>query len=205
MGDQAAVESESTTDPDGMQALRNGDSAAAERLVRENAAWMLALARRMMRDRTLAEDVVQNAFANIFQKLEQFDGRSALKTWMHRIVVNQALMTLRKERRSREDPIEHMLPDYHDNGCRIEDDWGNWETPESLIQKSQASAKVAELIGGLPDAYRIVLLLRDIEELSTQEVAELLEISQSNVKVRLHRARAALKKLLEPLMKGQVL
>ncbi len=205
MTDQLSIETGRDTDADDLVALRNGDRAAAERLVREHASWMLALARPMVRDEMLAEDIVQNAFARIFQKLDQFEGRSALKTWMHRIVVSQALMVLRKERRSREDPIEQLLPGYYDNGCRIEDDWGNCETPESLIQKSQVSAKVVELVGALPDTYRIVLLLRDIEEMSTQEVADLLGISENNVKVRLHRARAALKKLLEPLMKGQVL
>lgn len=205
MTDQLTFESERTAGTIDLDALRNGDWTAAEQLVREHAGWMLALARRMVREDALAEDIVQNAFANIFRKLDQFDGRSALKTWMHRIVVNQSLMLLRKVRRTNEDSIDDLLPEFDRNGCRIEEDWATFETPESLIEKSQSAEKISELIGTLPESYRIVLLLRDIEEMSTLEVAELLQISEANVKVRLHRARAALKKLLEPLMKGQVL
>lgn len=205
MTDELAADSDEAAGAGEFESLRNGDRAAAERLVREHAGWMLALARRMVREEALAEDVVQSAFANIFRKLDQFGGRSALKTWMHRIVVNQSLMVLRKHRRANEESIEDLLPEFDRNGCRIVDDWATSETPESLMEKSQASERISKLIDGLPDSYRIVLLLRDIEELSTREVAELLQISEANVKVRLHRARAALKKLLEPLLKGQVL
>ncbi len=205
MTDQLSVEPDRAANSSDLDALRNGDRAATEQLVREHAGWMLALARRMVREDALAEDIVQNAFANIFQKLDQFDGRSALKTWMHRIVVNQSLMLLRKDRRVNEDSIDDLLPEFDRSGCRVEDSWATFETPESLIEKSQSAAKISELIDTLPESYRIVLLLRDIEELSTLDVAELLQISEANVKVRLHRARAALKKLLEPLMKGQVL
>lgn len=205
MTDQLSVGSDRAQKGGDLHALRNGDRAATERLVRKHSGWMLALARRMVREDALAEDIVQNAFFNIFRKLDQFDGRSALKTWMHRIVVNQSLMMLRKDRRSSEGSIDDLLPEFDRNGCRTEQDWATIETPESLIEKSQSVEKISELIGSLPETYRIVLLLRDIEEVSTQEVAEMLQISEANVKVRLHRARAALKKLLEPLMKGQVL
>ncbi|MDP6342588.1 MAG: sigma-70 family RNA polymerase sigma factor [Alphaproteobacteria bacterium] len=192
-------------DDDDLAALRTGDRVATERFVREHAAWMLAVARRILRDHGHAEDAVQNAFAAVFKNLEKFDGRSALRTWMHRIVVNEALMLLRKSRRGRETPIDDLLPDFDDAGCRIEDRWTTVETPESLLQQTQTRARISELIDQLPDNYRIVLMLRDIEELSTAEVAELLDMSETNVKVRLHRARAALKKLLEPLIRGQAL
>lgn len=205
MTDEPAADSDEAAGAGEFESLRNGDRAAAEWLVREHAGWMLALARRMVREDALAEDVVQSAFANIFRKFDQFGGRSALKTWMHRIVVNQSLMVLRKHRRANEASIEDLLPEFDRNGCRIAEDWVTFETPESLMEKSQSSEKISELIDALPDSYRIVLLLRDIEEMPTLEVAELLHISEANVKVRLHRARAALKKLLEPLIKGQVL
>lgn len=78
------------------------------------------------------------------------------------------------------------------------------ETPESLALQADTKALVSAKIGQLPDSYRVVLVLRDIEEMSTGEVAESLGISEANVKVRLHRARAALKRLLEPLFKGQM-
>ncbi len=188
-----------------LSALRDGDHAATERFVREHIGWMLTVARRILRDGDQAEDAVQEAFANVFKHLDTFDGRSSLKTWMHRIVVNQALMALRKRSRTKEDPIDHLLPEFDRFGCRVEDDWTHFETPESLLQKSQVRGRISELIDQLPEQYRIVLVLRDIEEMTTVDVAEALGLSESNVKVRLHRARAALKKLLEPLMRGQSL
>jgi len=157
----------------------------------------------MLRDQGLAEDTVQAAFASIFRTLGKFEGRSSLKTWMHRIVANQALMQLRKARRLQETSIDALLPEFDASGCRVEEAWRIVETPEALLAKSQTKGAVLALIDTLPDTYRIVLVLRDIEELSTAEVAEMLELTEANVKVRLHRARAALKKLLEPLLRGQ--
>ena len=188
-----------------LDAVRNGDRAATERLVRDHAPWMLAVARRILRDNEQAEDAVQNAFASIFKNLDRFEGRSALKTWMHRIVVNEALTLRRRTQRAQEAPIDDLLPEFDDIGCRTEDAWTNVDTPEALLQQTQTRARISELIDTLPDHYRIVLMLRDIEEWSTAEVAEALDLSETNVKVRLHRARAALKKLLEPLLRGQSL
>ncbi len=188
-----------------LAALRSGAAAETERFVRSHAGWMLALSRRILREHALAEDATQNAFVNIFKNIDRFDGRSAVKTWMHRIVVNEALMLLRKSRRHLEEPIDGLLPAFDDNGCRLEEPWATMETPETLLRRSETRAKVVERINRLPDNYRIVLVLRDIEELSTADVAEMLELSEAAVKVRLHRARAALKKLLEPLIKGQAL
>jgi len=186
-----------------LDALHSGDAAAIEAFVRDNTPWMLRLANRMLRDQGLAEDTVQAAFASIFGALGKFEGRSSLKTWMHRIVANQALMQLRKDRRLQETSIDALLPEFDASGCRIEDDWNTVETPEKVLEQAQTKGAVRALIDTLPDAYRIVLVLRDIEELSTAEVAEMLELTEANVKVRLHRARAALKKLLEPLIRGQ--
>jgi len=183
--------------------LKAGDRRAAERFVRAHIGWMLALARRILRDAHHAEDAVQNAFAKIFANLDGFDGRSALKTWMHRIVVNESLMLLRRLGRADATSIDEFLPVFDDNGCRVEERWMTHETPEALMLRTDIRARVKEKIDLLPENYRIILVLRDIEEMTTHEVAMLLDISEANVKVRLHRARAALKRLLEPLVKGQ--
>ena len=159
----------------------------------------------MLRNDAHAEDCVQDAFLNIFKNLESFRGESSLRTWMHRIVVNHVLMLLRSRKRLNEASIDDLLPDFDENGCRVEDRWSDFETPESLMERSQTKETVIALIGKLPDNYRIVLLLRDIEELSVSEVAEILNLSETNVKVRLHRARSALKKLLEPLLRREKL
>ncbi len=186
-----------------LKALRSSDRVGTERFVRKHAGWMLAVARRILGDLHYAEDAVQSAFAQIFANLERFEGRSALKTWMHRVVVNEALQGLRRQHRAKTQSIDALLPLFDENGCRVQDDWMSHETPERLMEQAQTRSLVSESIDSLPDPYRIVLILRDIEELSTAEVAKMLELSEANVKVRLHRARAALKKLLEPVIGRQ--
>ncbi|MCR9137534.1 MAG: sigma-70 family RNA polymerase sigma factor [Alphaproteobacteria bacterium] len=192
-----------TIDDDAVITLKAGEPRSTERFVRLHVGWMLAVATRIVRDPHHAEDAVQNAFANIFDKIDEFGGRSALKTWMHRIVVNESLMLLRKIKRTDTVSIDDLQPEFDANGCRFEDHWAAPNTPEALLLQSDMRAQVMGQIDLLPDTYRIILVLRDIEELTTREVAEALEISEANVKVRLHRARAALKRLLEPLVKGQ--
>lgn len=175
---------------------------AFESLVRDNITWILSLANGILNDSARAEDAAQLAFVKIHQGLDQFEGRSTLKTWMHRIVVNEALMILRKDKKCAEISIDVMLPLFDRNGCRIAEGLITRETGESVLTTKQTSHEVRRLISELPDRYRTVLQLRDIEEMTTGQVASILGISDANVKVRLHRARAALKKGLEPLFSG---
>ena len=176
----------------------------SEQLVRQNIGWMLALAQRILGERGLAEDAVQDAFMAAFRGLDAFEGRSSLRTWLHRITVNAALMKLRRLKRLGEQSIDEHLPEFDHFDCRIEQPWSQLVDVETILQNDRLRALVLEKIGVLPDSYRIVLQLRDIEEYATSEVAVLLGISETNVKVRLHRARAALKKLLEPLLRGEL-
>ena len=187
-----------------IERLRTGCNRAAERLVRDNAGWMLSVARRYVKEDTLAEDCVQDAFLSAFSKIDSFEGRSSLKSWLHRITVNAALMKLRSLRRHVSQSIDELLPEFDANDCRIEAPWHQMATPAEILEHEDMRALIAKKMDELPDAYRIILLLRDIEERSTTEVAELLGLTESNVKVRLHRARAALKKLLEPLLRKEV-
>ena len=175
------------------------DREATAAFVRAHIGWMLQLARTYLRDSALAEDAVQNAFAKIFTRADQFSGKSSVRSWMRRIVINEALMILRKRRSlSEEGNIERLLPEFDENDCRIEERWSATPTPEQLLMTDETRRIVAEKISELPDAYRVTLLLRDIEERTTSEVAEALGLTEVNVKVRLHCARAALKTLLEP-------
>ena len=180
------------------------DSTYREAMVRNNIAWMIAVADRLLGDRAMAEDAVQEAFISAFRGLDKFQNRSTLRTWLHRITVNTALMKLRQLKRLAEQPIDEYLPEFDKNECRIEASWQAIPSTEEIISNEQHRSQIHTAINQLPDAYRIVLLLRDIEEYNTSEVAQLLDISESNVKVRLHRARAALKKLLEPLLRDEV-
>ena len=191
--------------PDDVRAIIDGDPAATHHFVRMHMPWMLVVARRILNEANLAEDAVQTAFAKIFQALSKFEGRSSIKTWMRRIVINEALMLVRKRKQQSEEPIEEYLPTFDQNGCRTEEIWSSAQTPESALHKAQTQKTIFAKINQLPGQYRTILILRDIEELSTQETAEATGLSEANVRVRLHRARAALKKLLEPFVRNELL
>lgn len=184
-----------------LEQLRAGSDAAAEQLVREHAGWMRGLALRMLGDGDAADDCVQDAFINAFRHIDKFKGDAALKTWLHRIVVNTALMRLRKIKRLNETPIDELQPEYDAAEHRINESHQRLASPAGILENEDRRRQVMAAISRLPESYRIVLLLRDIEELSTLEVAAKLQLSEANVKVRLHRGRAALKTLLEPVLR----
>jgi RNA polymerase sigma-70 factor, ECF subfamily len=176
--------------------LRAGDEQAFEELVRTFGGRLLAVARRFVRNDADAQDIVQTAYLSAFKAFDQFEGTCQLTTWLHRIVVNTALMKLRSKRRKPEESIETLLPAFQEDGHHVEQ-FSDWTTPaDQLIERDETRATVRACIDRLPDNYRAVLLLRDIEERSTQDVAETLSMTPTAVKVRLHRARQALSTLL---------
>ncbi|MBI3770204.1 MAG: sigma-70 family RNA polymerase sigma factor [Deltaproteobacteria bacterium] len=179
-----------------LAALRRGDEAAFEELVRVHGARMLAVARRMLRVEEDARDAVQEAFVSAFKAVERFQGNARLSTWLHRIVVNAALMRLRRQRRKPEESIDELLPRFDESGS-WEREPVHWSTPLDLAEQRETRAVVRECIDRLPASYRTVLVLRDLEELDTDEAAVVLGLSVSAVKTRLHRARQALRTLLE--------
>jgi RNA polymerase sigma-70 factor, ECF subfamily len=125
-----------------------------------------------------------------------FEERSALPTWLHRIAVNAALVKLRSRRRRPEEPIDDLLPAFDEYGHREPLGKPSFD-PEEAAERGEEISRVREAVDQLPDSYRLVLLLRDFEDLSTGETAQCLETTTGAVKLRLHRARAALKTLLE--------
>ena len=176
--------------------LRSGDEEAFELIVRTFGGRLLAVARRFVRNEEDARDVVQSAYLSAFRALNEFEGTCQLSTWLHRIVVNTALMRLRSQRRKPEESIESLLPAFQEDGHHVEQ-FSDWCAPaDQLLERKQTRATVRACIQQLPENYRAVLMLRDIEELSTQEVAGMLSMTQTAVKVRLHRARQALSTLL---------
>ena len=174
-----------------------------ETLVRENIGWMLSLAERLLQDRGLAEDAVQDSLISALRGLSQFRGDSSLKTWLHRITTNTSLSKLRKLNRAAEQSIDEYLPIFDGNDCRIEPAWDHLASIQDLLEVQDIRERVSDAIQLLPESYRLVMQLRDIEGYDTKETAELMDISPENVKVRLHRSRAALKKILEPLLRGE--
>ena len=179
-----------------LQALRRKEEWAFEVMVRVYGGRLLSVARRYMPNEEDARDVVQSAYLNAFRALDRFEGASQLSTWLHRITVNTALMRLRTRRRKPEESIEDLLPRYQDDGHHVEE-FSDWATPaDQLLEREETRAVVRACIAELPERYRTVLMLRDIEALSTSDVAEMLAVTPTAVKVRLHRARQALATLL---------
>lgn len=183
-----------------VEALKAGDEAAYETFVRDLTPRMLAVARRLLPKEADAQDAVQDAFLQAFKALERFEGGSKLSTWMHRIVVNAALMKLRTRRRKPEVAIDDLLPRFEDDAeaHHVEPvaDWRDSAVEE--VTRSETKDLIHSAIERLPEDYRTVLVLRDIEQLNTAETASELGVTESVVKTRLHRARQALRSLLDP-------
>jgi RNA polymerase sigma-70 factor (ECF subfamily) len=178
-----------------------GDAACSEadfeQLVRDNAGRMLATARRLLRDEAESCDAVQDAFLQAFRCWKDFRGQSQVSTWLHRIVVNAALMRLRRKARHGSVSIEPLLPAFDATGHRV-DVRPPWSaSADELLERRETREMVRRRIDELPRDYRAVILLRDIEEMSTEDAAEALGITPGAVKTRLHRARLALRTLLE--------
>lgn len=182
--------------------LRAGSADAFEALVRRYGGPLLRLARRFLSNEEDARDALQDAMLAVHRSIGSFEGTSTLSTWLHRIVVNASLMRLRsKRRRPEETDIEPLLPSFAEDGHQVTPSVPWLETPEALLEREETRTLVREAIDQLPDSYRIVLLLRDIEEKSTEETAAILGISGNAVKIRLHRARQALRTLLDRHMR----
>ena len=174
--------------------LRQGDPEAFETLVRTHSGRLLSGARRFLPNEQDAQDALQDAFIRAFRAIGSFQERAQLRTWLHRIVVNSALMKLRERRRKPEEPIDDLLPTFVADGHRATAS-GEWA--DALLERKEMARVVRDAIARLPEQYRTVLLLRDIEERDTAETAELLDTTPNAVKVRLHRARQALRTLLD--------
>jgi len=177
--------------------LQAGDDDAFAALVQQHGARMLAAARRLLRQEDEARDAVQEAFLSATSGIERFDRRARLSTWLHRIVVNCALMRLRRRRRRREQPIDDLLPRFAEDGHWEAGGAQPTDTTHVLLERRETRALVRSCIDQLPETYRTVVMLRDIDELDTKEVADRLGVTTNTVKVRLHRGRQALRTLLE--------
>jgi RNA polymerase sigma-70 factor (ECF subfamily) len=193
----------STSDELGLVAeLRAGKPAAFERLVREYGPAMRAVARRLLKNDEDADDALQEAFLAAFRAVARFESRSSLGTWLHRIAVNAALMKLRgKSERAQED-VDELLPQFVGLGVFAEAQTRWCELPEDPVVRAELCDGVRAAIDDLPEAYRSALLLRDIEGLSNEELAEHFGVTVNAAKIRVHRARQALRTLLAPRLES---
>ncbi|HYB43886.1 MAG TPA: sigma-70 family RNA polymerase sigma factor [Candidatus Methylomirabilis sp.] len=203
-GSPARVEETQAQDPgaDGalVERLRARDSSALEALMERHSARVYRVAFGITRDHSVAEEVVQDVFLTLFRKIDGFEGRAALGTWLYRVAANAALIRRRGKRAEVEMALEDCLPTFRADGHREGDrawvlaDWSR--TPERELLEGEARRILERALERLPEHYRALLVLRDVEELSNEEVAEVLGESVSSVKSRLHRARMALREVL---------
>jgi RNA polymerase sigma-70 factor (ECF subfamily) len=177
--------------------LRGGDTVALEALMERHASRVFRVARDITRTDADAEEVVQDVFLTISRKIDRFEGRAALSTWIYRVTTNAALIKRRGKRAQLEVSLEEHLPTFKEDGHRDGErsyllaDWS--QNPEAELLDGEARAVLSRAIEGLPETYRAVLVLRDVEELSNEETAEILGESVASIKSRAHRARMALR------------
>jgi RNA polymerase sigma-70 factor, ECF subfamily len=178
-----------------VRALKAGDPGAFTEMVERYSGTVYNLALRLMRNDPMeAEDVLQETFISAFRALDRFEGRSQLSTWLYRIAYNAALMRLRKRELptvSIDEPIEN---EEGDPIPRQLVDWG--AVPDQVLLNGELRRALDAAVAALPETLRSVFVLRDIEGLSTADTASVLDLTQTNVKVRLHRARLALRERL---------
>jgi RNA polymerase sigma-70 factor (ECF subfamily) len=174
--------------------LQAGDPDAYETLVRVHGGRLLSVARRFLPNNEDAQDAVQETFIKAFRAIGTFQERAQLHTWLHRILVNTALMKIRSRRRRPEESIDDLLPAFQADGHQATE---SREWSDAVVEREETAALVRRAIAQLPEPYRVVLMLRDIEERDTAETAAVLGTSATVVKVRLHRARQALRTLLD--------
>jgi RNA polymerase sigma-70 factor (ECF subfamily) len=175
----------------------------AEQIFREYAPRVYNLARRMLGDTTDAEDVTQDVFVQVLRKLPTFRAESAFPTWLYRVAVN-TILTYRRKRALwlRRGPLPDALADFHADGSHRHP-VRPWLTgPEKAAVNHETHRLIETAIVRLPDIYRDVYVLADVEELPAPRVAELLGLTVAAVKSRLHRARLLMRRALAPYLEG---
>jgi len=188
--------SDATLSDADLQALRNRDPEAVQRLIYGHRDYIEGVLRRYSSDVEVARDLVQETFFQALRSLPDFRGDSKLTTWLHSIAKNVALARYRKDKRHsllEEETLEHVRAT---SGAG--DPPSTFADPVEGAEREQEHGFLYEAMGELSDSYREVLRLRDLEEKSTKEVADELGLTRVNVRVRLHRARTALREALEP-------
>ncbi|MEW6324750.1 MAG: sigma-70 family RNA polymerase sigma factor [Nitrospirota bacterium] len=194
-----------------IDALRRGDEAAFAALVERYHGALLRLAMSFVPSRAVAEEVVQETWLGVLEGLARFERRSSLKTWIYRILINRARTRGERERRYvTASPVEseddaaidpaRFAPDGH---WALPPDRWDEGTPEKLLLNSEARKQLDQAIEALPPQQRQVITLRDVEGLSAEEICNILEISETNQRVLLHRARAKVRRALEQYLHSE--
>jgi len=181
---------EAWSDIEVVERVKAGDTALYEIIMRRYNQRLYRVARAIVRDDSEAEDVMQAAYVRAYQHLHQFEARAPFSAWLTKIAVNEALARLRA--RSRNQPLEEMDQDGEFPVPMVETSLD----PEQTASQSELGHILEEAVLGLPEQYRAVIMLRDVEDLSTSETADALNLTEENVKVRLHRGHAMVREWL---------
>ena len=195
------------TDDQLLAALREGDEVAFTELVRRYQSSMVRIARLFVKSEPSAEDVVQDTWIAVIKGAERFEGRSSVKTWLFRILSNRARDVGTREQRS-------VPVDLNEEGPTVDarrfSKGGMWSEPpipftdlvDGRLSDARALRSIRHALAELPEPQQAVVTLRDVEGLSTMEVAELLGLSEGNVRVVLHRGRAKIRAAVETVLGG---
>lgn len=181
-----------------VERIQSGDFLAYEELVRRYSDRVYRLAWSFVKNDAEAEEVVQDTFLNAYRAIDRFRGAAKIGSWLYRITVNTALMRLRRKRRRPEVSFDAMKPDdeprghHHDSPLLVDE-----RTAADEASNNELSAEIRRAVDELDEKYRVVFVLRDVEELTIQETAEVLDLTPAAVKSRLHRARLQLRASLE--------
>ena len=191
-----------------VRALKRGDEAVFAALVDAYSPGLMRTARMFVRDREVAEEVVQETWLAVLRGIDRFEGRSSLRTWIFRILMNTAKTRAQREARSvpfsaavsadepSVDPDRFLGPEHrHAGGWMLGP--SEWQTPEEELLRGETRDAILQAIEQLPDNQRAVITLRDVEGFPPEEVAEALGISDGNQRVLLHRARAKVRAAIE--------
>ncbi len=186
-----------------IERLKAGDGRAWKEAFATYGPRLLGYATRMLGDRSQAEEVVQDSLVAAYKAIGGFEGRAGLKTWLFRVVHNRCIDELRRRRRFVDVPDEDPEPAYFNERGRWADGCPQWaDRAEEQIDASRKLKRVRRAIDELPHNYREVLLLKEVHGLESAEVCELLDISPGNLRIRIHRARKALRAALVHGQKG---
>lgn len=188
---EVATSQEPLSDEEVVARVLAGETGMYEIVMRRHNQRLYRVARAILRNDGEAEDVMQEAYVRAYEHLDQFAGKAKFSTWLTRIAVHEALARQRRGNRYQE-----LEPMAEQEGNPMERVASLAPNPEQQTANSEIGRLLEQAVEELPDAYRTIFVLRDVEEMSTTDAAEALEISEENVKVRLHRARALLRKNL---------
>lgn len=182
-----------------IQAAIQRDAAAWKFLLDQYGGKMYGMALRFLSNEKDAEDAVQEVWILISQKLTEFRGGSRLGTWIYRITANKCLERIRSSKKSKEktESIDALMPEFTEDG-HYKKEFADWsQRPDKEADQKALKREIENAVNSLPEEYREVLILRDIEGFSGEEAAEMLSIPEASMKTRLHRARMAVREKLE--------